>query len=102
VEPHLSTPPSTPLDARAAELSGPGSELWREVAAWLTGLSGDESSSSSLAGAAPALVERALATASEVERTDAACALGKLCRAGSPETLAKLLALFMGEERGSG
>jgi hypothetical protein len=100
VEPHLSAPASID-DAAVSEddFSGPGSELLGEVATWMSG-DGSSSSSSSPAPSRSVseLVEHGLATTSEVERLDAACALGKLCRAGSAEALTTLLALLADEE----
>eukprot|EP01052_Picozoa_sp_SAG31_P003341 SAG31_NODE_127_length_23612_cov_39.709863_7_plen_390_part_00 len=91
VEPHLSTPPLDPL-----RFSGPGSELWGEVATWM---GSDSITDSDPPSSATELIAHGCATTSETERLDDACALGRLCRAGSSGTMtiSKLLALFTDE-----
>ena len=88
VEPHHS---ASRLETMP-EFSGPGSELWSEVRAWL---SSSGTSSSDTARSVTDLIEHARSTTSEVERLDDACVLGKLCGTGSSDGLQNLLALFM-------
>ena len=97
VEPHLSTPPA-PLDPMG--FTGPGSELWGEVATWMTSTT-SKSNGNNPTSSVSELIDHGCTTASEVERLDDACALGRLCRTGSSEAITRLLALLTDESERS-
>jgi hypothetical protein len=97
VEPHLSTPP-VPLDPMG--FAGPGSELWGEVATWMTGTP-SKSNGNNPTSSVSELIDHGCTTTSEVERLDDACALGRLCRTGSSEAITRLLALLTDESERS-